>query len=284
MLNLPKELSSLSPDEPLAVAAQAAWIAGRLILEFREKGFDFQAKPGQHEGFNLVTSADLAAERAIAEVIRQAFPHHELMGEEGLIADASATHLWIIDPIDGTNNFAHGIPHFAVSIGYYLSQEPVCGVVLNPARGDWFWAQRGRGAYANGSRLRVNAHRSLEQTMVGCGFYYDRGAMMRATLATIEALFERQIHGIRRMGTAALDFCGVAAGHFGAYFEYQLNAWDFAAGKLIVEEAGGRATDAFGSELAMGPSSVLVTNGKLHPVMLEILAKHAEKLRRERAI
>ncbi len=275
-IELPASLQGLPADQPLRVAIDAAAAAGQLIMGYFLKDFESHGKPGQGEGeaYNLVTQADVEAEQLIAEKIRQVFPKHHLLGEEGLKASVDAEHLWIIDPIDGTNNFAHGIPHFGISIAYYQAGQPVCGVVFNPARNDWYWAQRGEGAYYNGKKLHVNQHRQLDQTMVACGFYYDRGAMMRATLATIDAVFSRKIHGIRRMGTAALDFCGVASGQFGAYFEYRLNAWDFAAARLFVEEAGGKVTDGHGQPLPLAQTSVLVTNGLLHDVMLEILQEH----------
>ncbi len=181
----------------------------------------------------------------------------------------TSEHLWIVDPLDGTNNFAHRIPHFAVSIAYYHQQVAQCGVVVNPVRGDWYWATRGGGAFFNGTRLQVNDHQQLNQTMVGVGFYYDRGKMMEATLAAIGDFFRQQIHGVRRFGTAALDLCQVAAGMYGVFFEYQLSPWDFAAGRLILEEAGGQITDGRGQPLPLQKTSLLASNGHLHPAALE---------------
>ncbi len=267
-ISIPESLSDLPDHEPLRVAACAAEAAGRLIMGYYRRDIQSHGKAGEDAPYNLVTQADVAAEQLIANVIRAAFPHHQLLGEEELHGNVDAEHLWIIDPIDGTNNFAHGIPHFAVSIAYFQRGVAHCGIVFNPARGDWFWSQRGNGAWYNGERLQVNQHAALDQTIIACGFYYDRGEMMRATLKTIEHLFEQKIHGIRRMGTAALDFCGVAMGQFGAYFEYRLNVWDFAAAQLIVEEAGGTATTADGKPLPLHQTTVLVSNGRLHPTML----------------
>jgi myo-inositol-1(or 4)-monophosphatase len=143
--------------------------------------------------------------------------------------------------------------------------------VLNPARGDLFTAVAGEGAHYNGKRASVSPAGQLSEVLVGVGFYYDRGAMMEATLAAVGDLFRRQIHGIRRMGTAALDLCQVGVGWYGGFFEYQLSPWDFAAGRLFVEEAGGRVTTGRGDALPLSKISVCASNGKLHEAMLEIV-------------
>jgi len=220
---------------------------------------------------NLVSDADLNSERTIVELITEAFPGHTVLAEEQHSSATDENFLWIVDPLDGTNNFAHRIPHFSVSIAFYQDGEAQCGVVFNPARNDLYVASRGEGAYCNGQKIDVSNEASLDQTLIGTGFYYDRGEMMRKTLRSIEALFVRNIHGIRRFGTASLDLCSVASGEFGGYFEYYLAPWDFAAGRLIVEEAGGRVTDCEGNQLGTKPSSILATNGRLHEGLLECL-------------
>lgn len=183
--------------------------------------------------YDLVSDADLDSEKAIGEYLGNLFPDHELLGEEDLDGDVNADHLWVIDPLDGTNNYAHGIPHFAVSIAHYHFGKPTVGVIFNPARNDLFTAAENQGAYRNGQQVKVCDSDSLAQTLVGCGFYYDRGAMMRSTLSAVEEFFGHDIHGIRRFGTASLDLCQVGCGQFGAFFEYQLSPWDFAAGRLL---------------------------------------------------
>lgn len=251
----------------------ATALAGaNVILDYYHRGVQMRSKVT--ESYNLVSDADIESEKAIASTIQQAFPHHEILGEEELSGNVDAADLWIVDPLDGTNNFAHRIPHFAVSIAYYRNGVAECGVVVNPVREDWYWAARGCGAFHNGRQLQVDPTDELAKSMIGCGFYYDRGAMMEATLAAIHDFFKQDIHGIRRFGTAALDFCQVADGLFGAYFEYQLHPWDFAAGRLILEEAGGKVTDARGEPLQLRKSSVLVTNGHLHECCLEIVKEH----------
>lgn len=257
-------------DNHLRATFAAAEAAAKVILHYFERGVQMRDKGDD----GLVSQADIEAEQAIARVIHARFPDHAILGEEVHSGAISSEHLWIVDPLDGTNNFAHRIPHFAVSIAYYHQQVAQCGVVVNPVRGDWYWATRGGGAFFNGSRLRVNDHQQLNQTMIGVGFYYDRGKMMEATLAAIGDFFRQQIHGVRRFGTAALDLCAVAAGMYGVFFEYRLSPWDFAAGRLILEEAGGHITDGHGDALPLQKTSLLASNGHLHAAALEIVRKH----------
>lgn len=255
----------------LEVATQAARAAGQVLMRYFETGVSHRSK----DVGNLITDADLDAERAIVAILREAFPAHSILGEEeARHGDLDAEHLWVVDPLDGTNNFAHRLPHFAVSIAYYREGKAHCGVVLNPVHGDLFTAIRDGGALHNGQPVQVAEHNRLDQSMIGVGFYYDRGAMMEATLRSISDLFRQQIHGIRRFGTAALDLCMVGCGQFGAFFEYQLAPWDFAAGRLFVEEAGGTVTNCLGAPLELSVSSVLASNGRLHQQMLDIVGEH----------
>lgn len=267
--------------ELLDTARQAASAGAEVIRGVFNPGRG-QASLGKAGGvsYDLVTDTDLASERAITGVITRAFPDHAILGEEAQsdrgsgVAIADEPYVWIVDPIDGTNNFAHGIPHFAVSVACYRRGAAAAGVVLNPVRGDCYAATRGGGATLNGEPIGVDPATSLASCLVGCGFYYDRGAMMRATLAAVEEVFSHDIHGIRRMGTASLDLCQVACGMYGAFFEYQLSPWDYAAGRLIVEEAGGRVTTAAGGQLPLEKCSVLASNGLLHDAMLAITGRH----------
>lgn len=267
----PRDLET-TKHATLLVAAKAAMAGGEVILDYFERGVSMRSK-AEEASYNLVSDADVESERAIAALIQSEFPTHQILGEEECAGDINAEHLWIIDPLDGTNNFAHHIPHFAVCIGYYHRGEAVSAVVVNPVRGDWYYAHRGEGAFHNNQRLSVNTSSQLSEVMVGCGFYYDRGAMMRATLSAVEAFFEQQIHGIRRFGTAALDLCQVASGQYGAFFEYQLAAWDFGAARLILEQAGGTITDAKGAALQLQTSSILASNTHLHSQALEITSR-----------
>jgi len=150
----------------------------------------------------------------------------------------------------------------------------MAGAILNPALEEIFTVVRGGGAFRNGQKVGVCDSQSLGNTLIGCGFYYDRGDMMRKTLSAIEEFFGHDIHGIRRFGGAALDLCQVGCGQFGGFFEYQLSPWDFAAGVLFVEEAGGKISDGRGCKLPLEKTSVVASNGKLHDAMIEITAKH----------
>ena len=266
-----------SPE--LSVARQAARAGGEVVMGYFRSGVAMRGK----QSYNLVSDADLEAERAIVEVIRQSFPDHAVLGEELHQADITAEHLWVVDPLDGTNNFAHQIPYFAISVAYYRRGQPACGVVYDPIHDDWYCAALGQGAWHNGQRAGVAEHSRLDEVIVGVGFYYDRGAMMRATLAAIHDLFLAQIHGIRRFGAASLDLCSVGVGRFGAFFEYELAPWDFAAGRLFVDEAGGRVTTCRGEPLPLTKTSVLASNGRLHPAALKIVQQHIPAERGEKA-
>ena len=252
------------------VARQAALAGAAAVESYFQSELKVMRKQAA-TSYNLVSEADLKSEQAILEIIRREFPQHGILAEETRQDDTEQEHLWIVDPIDGTNNFVHGIPHFAVSVAYYRDGEPACGVVYNPATKDCYEAIHGGGASHNGAPIQVAVCDSLDEALIGVGFYYDRGAMMTATLDAIRDLFRRQIHGIRRFGTASLDLCQVACGMFGAFFEYELSPWDFAAGRLIVSEAGGQVTTCDGRPLPTKCTSVLASNGRLHASMLEIV-------------
>lgn len=251
----------------LDVAREAARAGGNVVARYFEEGVSMRFK----DAVNLVSDADVEAEKAVVDVIRAAYPGHEILGEETHKGDVAAEHLWIVDPLDGTSNFAHRIPQFAVSVAYYRAGRAECGVIFNPVRDEWHVAARGQGAFRDGRRVHVAEHARLDEALVGVGFYYDRGVMMEATLAAVGDLKRKQIHGIRRFGAATLDLVMVGLGMLGAYFEYELSPWDFAVGRLFVEEAGGRVTTCRGERLPLAKSSILATNGRLHEAMLEIV-------------
>ncbi|QDT36610.1 inositol monophosphatase family protein [Stratiformator vulcanicus] len=255
---------------PIDTAHNAANAAAKVLMKYFTTGTSMRAKRGDEVPYDLVSDADLEAERTIAAVIRESFPDHTILGEEEESGSIDAEHLWIIDPLDGTNNFAHALPNFASSIAYYEQGQPICGVVDAPALNERFEAERDGGARRNAEIIHCGRQTRLDQVLIGCGFYYDRGDMMRATLATVESLFGQNIHGIRRIGSAALDICHVAAGRFGAFFEYQLSPWDFAAARLILEEAGGQVTDCAGDSLPLAKTSLLASNGHLHQTMVAL--------------
>lgn len=261
----------------LALARRAAASAGDVLMAYLQKGFVIREKGTS----DLVSDADVEAEQVILSLIRDTYPDHQILAEEshaGALLQGVPAHLWVVDPLDGTTNFAHGIPHFAVSIAYYRHGMPECGVVYNPAREDWYLCVRDAGAYLHDQRLQVGPQAQLSDCLIGVGFYYDRGQMMEATLATIHRLFKTGIHGVRRFGTASLDLAHVARGMYGAFFEYQLSPWDFAAGRLLVEEAGGRVTTPLGDDLPLKKGGLLASNGQVHTAMLKIIGETASHL------
>ena len=255
----------------LQTAMTAAEAASEIIQSYAKSGFEQKTKVVDDTELGLVTKADLEAEKSIVESIKSVFPSHAFMAEESLSKTEKADDLWIIDPLDGTNNFAHGIPHYSVSIAYYKSGIAQCGVITNPATEEVFWAQRGRGAWLGKNQVFASKDSEVSESMVATGFYYDRGLMMKETLNSIERLFENNIRGIRRFGSAALDLAFVGCGRYSAFFEYQLFPWDFAAGKLFVEEAGGKTSDCMGRPIPLSSTTMLATNGTLHKSILEII-------------
>ncbi len=251
----------------LQVALQTAQKAGIL-----EKEMQLTASVGEKGKNNLVTSADLAAENLIVSEIKREFPDHAFLAEENFCkSGVDFEHLWIIDPLDGTNNYAQGIPHYCVSIAYAYKGEVLVGVVYDPMRGECFTAEKGKGAFLNDKRIGTSRCSDLDCAMIVTGFYYDRGEIMEKTLNSMHTLFKAGVRGIKVQGSAALDFAWVACGRFDAYFEYKLSPWDFAAGLLIVNEAGGVCRDRYGKLLGIESQSVVVSNGKFHKEFFEIV-------------
>ena len=255
-------------QQQLTLARQAAQEAGQRLLELLGKA------TVHHKGVshNLVTQADLESEEIIFGRLHDAFPDHRFLREEGeSTGTAEDDHLWVIDPLDATNNYAHGIPHFSISIAYAEKGVVKLGVVYDPCRNEFFTALRGQGAFRNDQPIRVSERESLSQSMVGTGFYYDRGRTMTQTLSAIGHLFSLHIHGIRRMGSAAIDLSWVACGRFDAFFEYILAPWDYAAGSLLIHEAGGQCTDRTGAPLTLRSESIIASNRKLSGEFLDAI-------------
>ncbi len=250
----------------LDVAKAVAREAGQILLD--KLG---NAAVTRKSSYNLVTDADLSAEEHICSRIQQAFPKDRLYREEGASSGPlDSETIWIIDPLDGTNNFAHGIPQFSVSVAFATSSRIRIGVVYDPMRDELFWASTEQdGCFLNEQPIAVSRNSFLKDSIVGVGFYYDRGPMMRRTLEAIERLFEVPIQGIRRFGSAALDICWVAAGRFDGYFEYQLSPWDYAAAWLILEKAGGAISDREGNTFLLESGNVITSNSQVHLELIE---------------
>lgn len=266
-------MDSLGLNQYLQTAEKAAHNAGELVLGCRGSTVISEKSVN-----NLVTETDYKAQEVIIKTVLENFPMHSIIAEEkDHSAKKDAKHLWIIDPLDGTNNFAHNIPHYCISIAYASFGQVMAGVVFDPERKEMFTAVRNEGAYLNKTPIQVSKTESLQEAVIATGFYYDRGHMMRKTLSSIEKLFENNVHGIRRFGSAALDLCWVACGRFDAYFEYNLSVWDFAAGILIIEEAGGKTNDHKGDKINLNSTGIAVSNNKFHDQFLDIIRWDSEK-------
>lgn len=256
-----------SDDSILTFASQIAQDASRILMQYFGD-VEIHEKSTQ----NLVTQADFESEKFIGDAIRRQFPSHGMLGEEGdQSADLMADDLWVVDPLDGTNNYAHGIPQFCVSVAYARRGVVQVGAVYDPLRKELFTARRGAGAWRNGQPIRVSSAQDLSRSIFATGFFYERGESMERTLDSIRTLFRRNIRGIRRFGAAALDLSWVACGRFQGFFEYKLAPWDFAAAGLIVEEAGGVVRNRAGSPLKLTDDSAIVACPGVADLFTEIV-------------
>jgi myo-inositol-1(or 4)-monophosphatase len=222
---------------------------------------------------DLVTDVDRRAEEIILDGIRRTYPEHAVLAEESGGNAVQSDFRWVVDPIDGTTNFVHGYPFFAVSIAVQYRQETVAAVVLNPVLGELFSAIKGAGAHLNGNPIAVSPTSELSRALVATGFPYSLGNRWQHSMTLFEA-FYRNSHGVRRDGSAALDLCCVAAGRFDGFWEYELNPWDIAAGLLIVQEAGGKTTDFSDNSSGLYDRQVLASNGRIHSEMLQLIRSH----------
>jgi myo-inositol-1(or 4)-monophosphatase len=220
---------------------------------------------------DFVSAADLKAEQTLFEELTRVRPGYGFLGEErGEEAGTDKTHRWIVDPLDGTTNFLHGIPHFAINVALERDTQVVAAVTYNPVTHDLFWAERGRGAYLNDKRLRVSARSRLDEALVATGIPFLGHGQHARFLKELHQISQR-VAGVRRFGSAALDLAWVAAGRYEAFWERDLGAWDLAAGVLLVSEAGGMVTDADGGETMLSGGSICAANPSLHAMVLERL-------------
>jgi len=241
--------------------------AGEIIKE----GFGGQIVV-EHKGeIDLVTEMDRRSEAYLLTEIQKRFPGHRVETEESSGLDGSDGHVWYVDPLDGTVNYAHGIPIFCVSIAYAQGDDLVLSVVYDPMMDECFYAQRGAGAWLDGQPLGVSSSCELKSSLLVTGFYYDTWTNPNNNLNHFSNLMLKT-QGVRRLGSAAIDLCYVAAGRFDGYWELRLNSWDLAAGTLIVKEAGGIVTDITGdSNFFRKPFSVVAANPHIHPHILEVI-------------
>ena len=251
-------------------AVRAAKAAGKLLRQSFAKEIRIEYKGA----VNLVTEADRAAEAVIVETIRRWFPDHRFLAEEGgeyaPAGPAESIHKWIIDPLDGTTNFAHTFPMFCVSIALETRGEVVLGIVYDPLHEELFMAEFGRGVTLNGRPIHVSKVEKLNGSLLVTGFAYD---VRENRVNNLDHFgnFSMRAQGVRRTGSAALDLCYVACGRLDGFWEMKLSPWDTAAGQLIVREAGGRVTTFSGEPYSIDMKEILATNGKIHSEMIEVL-------------
>lgn len=248
----------------------------KTLIEATEAGakelkrfFNGKFKISNKEGINnLVTEADHAADKAILKVIQSEFPTHGIVSEESVEKVSDSEYKWIIDPIDGTVNFANGIPICCVSIGLEHNGKMLMGAVYNPIMNEFFFAERGKGATLNDKKISVSDKKEVLTSCLVTGFPYTYLEQPNGPIQVFTRLIKKGIP-VRRLGSAATDLCWVAAGRFDGFYEHQLNAWDSAAGFLIVEEAGGKVTDLSGGPYSPYQPGIVATNGGIHDELVE---------------
>lgn len=248
-------------------AVKIAHEAGKLLAEFYNMHVGFELKGD----FDLVTEADRASERLVVERILANFPDHSVVAEEGGGREGSSEYRWYVDPLDGTTNFAHGYPAFNVTLALARGEEMIVGVVYDPLRNEMFAAEKGEGAYLNHRKIQVSSAKRLADSLVSTGFPSKKRDK------NVNIHFYHQLamstHGVRRGGSAALDLAYVACGRLDAFWEFGLNPWDLAAGRLLVREAGGKVSDMRGAPHTLKSAHLLVDNGQVHDEMLELFAE-----------
>jgi myo-inositol-1(or 4)-monophosphatase len=253
----------------LATAVEIVLRAGEIQMSRRESGFHIDKKGT----IDLVTEVDLECENMCRALLAERFPEHDILAEElssGPGQPRTSRFRWVFDPLDGTTNYAHGLPVFCASLALEIDGRAEVGAIYDPTRKELFTGERGQGAFVNGRRLRVSETASLLDALLVTGFPYDVHQKLVPLLAMFGA-FLGQARAVRRLGSAALDLCYVAAGRFDGFWEQTLKPWDVAAGALIVEEAGGRITGMDGSRFDPAAAHLVASNGQIHAAMLDVI-------------
>ncbi|MGN6475965.1 MAG: inositol monophosphatase family protein [Flavipsychrobacter sp.] len=249
------------------VLLEATKEAGKIIQQYFQGSFNIENKEGIN---NLVTEVDKHSEKAIIDIIRKNYPEHSIISEEEGEMLQESDYQWIIDPIDGTVNFAHGIPICCVSIGLKHKDELLLGAVYNPMMNELFFAEKGKGAYLNDKPIRVSSKTNCAKACLVTGFPYKWPNSSEHPIRVFERFILEGLP-VRRLGSAAIDLCWVACGRFDGFWEYNLSSWDVAAGYLIVQEAGGRITNFDGAPYSVFDKETLATNGHIHEDMLRLI-------------
>ncbi|MBI3805284.1 MAG: inositol monophosphatase [Nitrospirae bacterium] len=250
------------------VALRAAKKAGRIHI----KGHQGELQVSYKGDLNLVTNVDTLSEEAIVALINRHFPDHQILAEEGHDRTEPSPYRWIIDPLDGTTNYAHHFPFFCVSIALEIRGKIHLGVVFDPSRNELFFAERGKGAFLNDRPIHVSSAAALGKSLLVTGFAYDvRTDPVNNFNHFIN--FSMKAQGVRRTGSAALDLCYVASGRLDGFWELKLHPWDTAAGSLILAEAGGKLSDFSGKPFSIYDEELLASNGKIHQEMIEVIQR-----------
>jgi myo-inositol-1(or 4)-monophosphatase len=251
----------------LECAVEIAQDAGSLLRYYFERHVRFELKGD----FDLVTEADRASEKLVVERLKTHFPDHGIMAEEGSGHESQSEYRWYVDPLDGTTNFAHGYPTYNVTLALEKSGELIAGVIFDPSRNELFTCEKGGGAFLNGARIHVSRAPSLNESLFSTGFPSRRRHL------SVNIHFYHQLamatHGVRRGGAAALDLAYVACGRLDGFWEFGLSPWDLAAGKLLLEEAGGTASDMAGDRHRMNSPHILADNGLIHHEVVTLFSE-----------
>lgn len=262
--------SSIDTESVLPFIKDLASDAGAIVMSYFQGQFDIESKDSAPNGIDIVTDADKASERFIMDQIRKSFPSHDILTEETTIESTGSNFLWIVDPLDGTVNFAHSYPHFCVSIGLMEENVIKAGVVFDPIRQEMFWASS-RGTFLNGHRVYVTRNDNMFRCVLGTGFPYDKARSTVNNLKEFNEVIPR-VQGIRRSGSAAIDLAWVACGRLDGFWELKLKPWDFTAGILLIEQAGGRVTDRHGLGMETWSQSIVATNSHIHDELVHVLS------------
>ena len=256
-------MSPTKNDDYLVVAVEAAIAASHIIMEALEK-----PRVANHKGkTDLVTETDLHSEKIIKSIIRASYPDHDLLAEESEKESSESDFLWIIDPLDGTTNFVHGYPSFAVSIGLLFQNKPLIAVVLEMPNTKLYTAIKNEGVWCEGQPFTCSQTDSIEKSLLLTGFGYEHGELWERNMALFKDFTDKS-HGVRRLGAAAVDLCHVASGKVDGYWEFDLKPWDSAAGILIAQEAGCVVSQMDGSDYSIYDNNILVANPKIHREMI----------------
>ena len=253
----------------LNFAIQTAKGAGAILMEHFGNISSYEQKSTP---IDLLTIADTKSEAFIVNEIKTTFPDHHIIAEESAAVENNSDYRWVIDPLDGTTNFVHSLPIFAVSIGLQYKDETIVGVVYNPSANKCFFAEKNGGAYLNGEATHITLTNTLSNSLLVTGFPYTHDDSWSKGFDLFKTLYGKT-QGVRRLGAAALDFCFVAMGRFEGFWEFGLSPWDVCAGGLILAEAGGKVSDWDGSSMPFSGNRILATNGHIHGEMMDVLRK-----------